>query len=344
MPNKSKIEWTERTWNITSGCTKVSQGCKNCYAERLVSTRLAHLPQNEGVAKDGRWTGLVKCCEDKLLEPLKRKKPTTYFVCSQSDLFHKDVPFEFIDKALAVMALCPQHTFIVLTKRPERMREYLNTPDDFCKDRRRRIEFAAENLWQEFKKGRICLDWPLPNVWLGTSVEDQKAADERIPELLACHAAHRFLSCEPLLGPVDLRIATPNPNHFGCYMQYIGGIDLVIVGGESGPGARPMNPDWARSLRDQCKEDGVPFYFKQWGEWLPWTQFCEAGINDSPEQTRFDTLEWDGGTWKDVGRPSWFDSQDGYIDDIQCVGRVGKAKAGRLLEGVLHDDLPWRVK
>ena len=337
---KSKINWSLdqiHTWNITSGCTKVSAGCAHCYAERLVSTRLRHLPQNGGVVRGdkngiGHWTGLVRCHDDKLSEPLRRKKPTTYFVCSQSDLFHHGVSFEFIDKAFAVMALCPQHTFLLLTKRPEQMLHYLR---DWCLiDRPRMREFVEELTGSK----ALYVTWPLDNVWLGTSVENQKAADERIPHLLACPASKRFLSCEPLLGKVDLRNIAPDLSgqsinaltgligHSGFALK--GHIDLVIVGGESGPNARPMHPDWARSLRDQCKDAGVPFFFKQWGEWAPMSSIVEH------RAVVMKALE----TQHSLGTDGSFTRK--HRPDCCSMYKVGKKAAGSLLDGVEHKEWP----
>lgn len=329
---KSKIEWTEHTWNITSGCTKVSSGCKNCYAERLMATRLKGVNENFILTDEhGLWSGIVSLNEDKFSEPLRRKKPTTYFVCSQSDLFHESVPFEFIDKAFAIMALCPQHTFMILTKRPERMKQYLaqrNTPGTIARSVLNLDPCTSVNDWQELYAAQCRLaqwcdfegltdtarwigPWPLNNVWLGTSVENQKAADERIPHLLACPASKRFLSCEPLLGSVDLtcfpaawvckgcgaRVLPSECTYWekhdtrtggcgaDCYPEP--GIELVIVGGESGPNARPMHPNWARSLRDQCREAGVPFYMKQIvenGKKLPFDEFPDdLQVREWPE-------------------------------------------------------------
>jgi len=182
---------------------------------------------------------------DKLDEPLKWKKPQRIFVCSMSDLFHEKVPFWFIDEVFATILEAQHHTFLVLTKRPERMREYF-------------AKFRKEYL-------------PIPNVWLGTSVEDQRAAEKRIPDLLATPAEVRFLSCEPLLGPVYLDeipgvLLSVSKNN-DSYQVGTGKIDWVIVGGESGPKARPMDPDWVRGIRDQCLAGNIPFFFKQWGEW-----------------------------------------------------------------------------
>lgn len=283
----SNIEWTEKTWNPVVGCTPVSPGCDLCYAG-VLSHRLAAMGQGEYVGltvkrkaparAGGRmrstFNGKVKCLPDRLDIPIKRKKPTMYFVNSMSDLFHKKVPFEFIDKVFAVMALCSQHTFQVLTKRPERMAEYLAS--------------------RQFER-------PLRNVWLGTSVEDQARADERIPHLLRCPAAVRFLSCEPLLGAIDLakphgrigdngefvlaqaygdprmlwacpkcqgtRYFQTDPQAIACSECRGTGIGIhwVICGGESGPGARPSDLQWHRSIRNQCRETRVPFFEKQLG-------------------------------------------------------------------------------
>jgi protein gp37 len=233
MADKSAIEWTDATWNPVTGCTKVSPGCDHCYAERVTE----------------RWQGKgsfnrVVLHEDRLSKPLKWRKPRRVFVNSMSDLFHDDVPDAYIAEVFSVMARAPQHTFQVLTKRHGRMRSLLN-----------RGSFR-DNL------ATWCRPWPLPNVWLGVSVEDQKWADVRVPALLDTPAAVRFLSCEPLLGPVWLKAFWLQPTFPGPRINW------VIVGGESGPGARPMHADWARSLRDRCVAAGVPFFFKQTGSLL----------------------------------------------------------------------------
>ena len=247
----STIEWTGKTWNPVVGCTKVSEGCRNCYAEKM-SRRMAAIADdtvNRGLPPTvkmnaytrvvkykndyplAQWSNRVVCIEESLKIPMEVRKPTTWFVNSMSDLFHPDVPFDFIDKIFDTMAQCQQHRFQILTKRPERMAEYA-------------YGINTNLIWHD-------QPWPLPNVWLGTSVENQETADERIPHLLKCPAAVRFLSCEPLLDPIP-RLP-------------LNGIGLAIVGGESGPGARPFNLDWARSIREQCGAAGVPFYMKQLG-------------------------------------------------------------------------------
>ena len=271
----TKIEWTDETWNPVTGCTKVSEGCRNCYAERM-SKRLRG---RFGYPADDPFA--VTLHPDRLDQPLRWRKPRRVFVCSMGDLFHEDVPDEFIAAVFGVMAACPQHTFQLLTKRPERMAEWF-----------RWLVKADEESWEthgycvyearQYSGANIpypdVTPWPLPNVHPGTSIEDQPTADERIPWLLECPAAVRFVSCEPLLGPVSFRWSK-------WYEYYPDGwrergetqneydglrrLSQVIVGGESGPGARPMDLDWARSIRDQCQAAGVPFFFKQVGGRTP---------------------------------------------------------------------------
>jgi len=263
MSDRAGIEWTDATWNPLRGCSRVSEGCRNCYAERIAARFSGPGQPYEGLAertaKGPRWTGKVALIESALYHPLRWRKPRRIFVNSMSDLFHQDVPDEWIDRVFAVMALAPQHTFQVLTKRPERMGAWFATGLDT------REEDVATAMRRIDINSGFFTDWPLPNVWLGTSVEDQPTADARIPHLLAAPAAVRFVSAEPLLGPVDLTVYM-----FGAHQteetDWIARrLDWLIVGGESGPGARPMHPDWARSLRDQCAAASVPFFFKQWG-------------------------------------------------------------------------------
>ena len=260
----SNIEWTEETWQVTAGCSKVSAGCAHCYAETMAKRLAGMARKDEAAGRDpkgkrpylhvlndkGRWNGKVLPLPENLTIPLKRKKSTTYFVNSMSDLFHEAVPFEFINKVWAVMLAASQHTFQVLTKRPERMVKF----------------FAGRHHPWNASSGP---DTPAPNVWLGTSVENQKAADERIPHLLKCPAAVRFLSVEPLLGPVDLSAFMGGP-YVGLpgdvvHPNYNAGLHWVIVGGESGAGARPCRVEWIRSVVRQCKAAGVPVFVKQLG-------------------------------------------------------------------------------
>ena len=269
----SGIEWTDTTWQVTAGCEKVSSGCANCYAEtmagRLEGMAKADLdagrdPKGKGVYlhvlnDTGKWNGRVLTLPDRLAEPLTWKKPRRVFVNSMSDMFYEGVSFDFVDRVWAVMALCPQHTFQILTKRPERMATYLNRrgADVAHYDALWKFSDAyphvANRLPESPESGDL---WPLPNVWLGTSVEDQKAADQRIPCLLRCPAAVRFLSCEPLLGPIVNQSGQRN---------WTDGMDWVIVGGESGPQARPCDVGWIRGVVGQCREAGVPVFVKQLG-------------------------------------------------------------------------------
>ena len=304
------IEWTDRTWNPVTGCSKVSEGCRNCYAE-AISLRFKR--------SVGPWNAInaaenVVLHPDRLHQPFEWREPSRVFVNSMSDLFHEQVPNNYIDQVFGVMAQARPHTFQILTKRPERMRAYLTSPD-----RNAKVALAAIGIpypqWQ----------WPLPNVWLGVSVEDQRAADERIPHLLETPAAVRFLSCEPLIGPVDLeRWLVYYDSLYGEPWGSRGDLHWVIVGGESGPKARPMHPDWARSLRDQCVAAGVPFFFKQHGEWSP----------DRPEGAAPGT--WDGGRMRTFKPDGTLYSQRGHDwNDPGMVSmyRVGKKAAGRLLDG-----------
>lgn len=298
MSDKTRIEWTDATWNPVTGCTEVSPGCDHCYAKTFAE----------------RWRGTpghyfergfdVVLRPDKLVQPLAWTRPRRIFVNSMSDLFHADVSDAYIARVFAVMALAPQHTFQVLTKRHARMRALLTSPDFLVAVEEAIRGFVALNLarraWYD--------EWPLPNVWLGVSVEDQQWADIRIPALLDTPAAVRFLSCEPLLGPVDLfaRSALDRSNPT---------IDWVIVCGESGRGARPMHPAWARSLRDQCQTAGIAFHFKQWGEWVTEDQ--------APEHITLPAV-----SYRHLG------------DHQPPVYQVGKKSAGRELDGHTWNQYP----
>lgn len=268
MSDKTGIEWTDATWNPVTGCTQVSPGCDNCYA-------LTFAERFRGTPGHYFENGFdVQLRPDKLDLPLRWKKPRKVFVNSMSDLFHADVPTSHIVQVFAVMALAPQHTFQVLTKRHARMRSLLDSWDFW-----RSVSFAATDR----AGADIDLGPSLPNVWLGVSVENQQWADIRIPALLGTPAAVRWLSCEPLLGHVDLFGPLQN-GHRPSLTYWLTGrpgvnpedlleigpkVDWVVVGGESGVHARPMHPQWARTIRDQCQQAGVPFLFKQWGNWAP---------------------------------------------------------------------------
>lgn len=283
MADKTGISWTDATWNPIVGCSVVSPGCTNCYAMRQAARIVSMQPKSHykgtlaRVNGNAVWTGTVNQAPDATWEaPLRWKKPRRIFVNSMGDLFHESVPDEWIDRAFAVMALSPQHTFQVLTKRARRMREYVTT-----KIRNLSIDDAADEL----KPGRPVTDifrWPLPNVWLGVSAEDQARADERIPDLLATPAAVRFVSAEPLLGPIVLKWSRMHPDHARYYVHdWLSGktqygqddgsiihgsepmLDWIIAGGESGPGHRGMNLAAAYSIQAQCKEARTAFWFKQ---------------------------------------------------------------------------------
>lgn len=375
------IEWTERTWNPVVGCRMCSPGCANCYAMRM-SARLAAMAtadvkagRNPGkksvylkvVDEKGDWNAQVIPVEAELSTPLAVKKPARWFVNSMSDLFYGDeedrifcekknipftpVPFEFIDRVFAVMALCPQHTFQILTKRPARMAEYLTERSGEAMGVYHRsgarssiggpgpivnamdvISPEAGTTIRNFRSR-----WPLPNVWLGTSVEDQTRANLRIPQLQACPGAVRFLSCEPLLSSI---------NHT------LDGIHWLIAGGESGSRARPMHPDWARSIRDQCQAAGVSFFFKQWGEYFTDSVNMTTG---APIFRQFSSYEnWvskastrvQGGICLDTkGRElkigaDFMRARDENAFPVIVMDRVGKKRAGRMLDGREWSEMP----
>lgn len=251
MSDGTGIEWTDATWNPLVGCTKVSPGCDHCYAETLVNRFAGH-----NKAFPNRFD-IVTLRDDRTLAlPLRWRRPRRVFVNSLSDLFHADVPDETIAAVFAVMAEAPRHTFQVLTKRHARMRSLLNRQDwpGMVADAACALPDWGVPLIEDY-------DWtlPLPNVWLGVSVEDQRWTDIRVPVLLDTPAAVRWISAEPLLGPIDLGSVPPR-------VGGVPGLDWVVVGGESGRNARPMVPSWALTVRDQCADAGVPFLFKQWGE------------------------------------------------------------------------------
>lgn len=240
--NKSLIEWTDYSWPVVTGCDKVSEGCKNCYAGRIATTRLKHLPQY----KDG-FFGNVLMHPDRLMRPYKMKKPKMIFPCSMADLFHPDVHLDFIDNVFNTMEWSNWHVFQVLTKRPERMIEYMHYS---------RAEFKKIHQYEEHKTITTS------NVWLGVSVENQKTADDRIPQLKQLPVVVRWLSVEPLIERVSL-------------MEHLedGAISWVVVGGESGPGARPMRWQWADQIQKECKAAKVPFYMKQGSQTPDWEQY-----------------------------------------------------------------------
>lgn len=362
MADKSNIEWTDATWtpirarHKASGkvgwhCTHATPGCVHCYAEDLNKRLGTGLPFKPGHAGEIE----MFLDEEMLFAPLRWKKPRMIFVCSMTDLFADFVPDEVIDKIFAVMALTPQHTYQVLTKRSARMRDYVEPA--FM---RIVVEMSAlvdagfptvketcQRRGLPWQQPTCAQDWyPLRNVWKGASCEDQRRADERIPDLLATPAAVRFVSAEPLLGPIQFRGTSedrkrcwdwltgetgtmhPDGPDFDCGPK----LDWIIVGGESGREARPMHPDWARQIRDQCAAGGTAFFFKQWGEWQP-REWCRDGgthaLNRHPEAA-FQQIQSHPDSIERVGAgPDWV-----------AVAKVGKKRAGRLLDGVQHDAMP----
>lgn len=321
MAQESKIEWTDKTWNFLRGCSRVSEGCRNCYAERqAIRHAYAGGPYHELVKSTPagpRWTGKVEFFEHVLVQPLSWKKPCKIFVNSMSDLFHEDVKDEWLDMAFAVMALTPQHTYQILTKRPKRMREYFWNIGGTS--RRDWVLSAAGRLVNQHSfKGFPAM--PLPNVWLGVSCEDQKTANERIPLLLETPAAIRWVSAEPLLGSIDFtHIQFPNDrgntedwNSIArCVMAngmddptLVGVddpiLDWIVVGGESGPNARSFDISWARSIVDQCQSAGVLVFVKQLGaDPIDWRHDVPEA---PPYEFKFDLSDRKGGNpddWPD---------------------------------------------
>lgn len=272
----TKIEWTHvpgykgETWNPVTGCTKISPGCANCYAETMLMRFHRSGPFLPG--------NLIQLHEDRLGVPLKWKAPRSIFVNSVSDTFHEDVPDSFLDKMFAVMALTPQHIYQLLTKRPDRMLEYMKHINYW------RLHDAFMEIGRATGHMTFPDTWPLPNVWLGTSAENQYWANDRVPKLLQCPAVVHFVSCEPLLSHIDLyALRQPSSDvidgfygwHKAKTLERVYGLDQVIVGGESGNSKkiRPMHPEWVRHLRDQTKNAGAAFFFKQWGSHRPRKSF-----------------------------------------------------------------------
>jgi len=352
-------KYWDQSWNPTKvkgggyHCTKCSPGCAHCWAEQYNMRFHNHIPY------DDRPVEYV--FDEKILQqPLRRKKPTVYFVCDLCDLFHPQVPFEFIDKVMAVITLCHQHTFLILTKRAGRMLKYFNRPEFWT-----RILPDAISLPLWFHKGvqeplpdyidfnavSRTIHGPLPNVYSGLTICNQAEADEKIPAFLQI-PGYKWLSIEPCLTDINIhRYLLPQFEHItGLYAdppiaKPFYGINQVIVGGESGRGARPMHPDWPRSLRDQCKVAGVPFFFKQWGSW----QYFGEHVNYRAWLTNH--IGARAGDYGIDGRGQYLGVDDGQMLFCDCMRmekmsypismfrRVGKKKAGRLLDGVEHNKL-----
>ena len=325
MADGTKIEWTDATWNVVNGCSVVSPGCKHCYAMRLAGTRLRNVESREGLTVDTKagpvWNGTTRFNDKVLLDPIRWKRPRRIFVCAHGDLFHDSVPDAWIDRVFAVMALAPQHQFQVLTKRAWRMRQYVTAWH------RRYAESLSAGLGLPGKTDYILMVADLSNsklhienaaagfanIWLGVSAENQHWLMDRAPHLVETPAAVRFISYEPALSAIDVEPfvlpvrqwsnmwANNYPYHYPKHR-----VDWIICGGENGP--RPMHPDWARSVRDQCAQGGVAFFFKQWGSYLP------AGQVDA----------------------------NGRLWNPACGSnlRAVKSLTGRLLDGATHDGMP----
>lgn len=371
MGDKTGIEWTDATWNPLAGCSIVSPGCTNCYAMKMADRfegmieahKAAHggdpgpMAHYEGTTTRGPysnkppvWTGkITRAPEGILYAPLRWKRPRMVFVNSMSDLFHEDVPDEWIDEIFAIMALCPHHTFQILTKRHKRMYDYFDK--HFT---RHKIGAKAAAITGNYDgyfatcQNDICnMKFPLPNVWLGVSVEDHRRASERIPLLLQTPAAIRFLSMEPLVDAVDLNklqnTAIKDKDNMPIVFETClytvkdrpailpahdtAKIDWVILGGESGPDARAMHPEWVRLVRDQCETAGVPFFFKQWGTWYPCGGWPCAG-----EKTAMN-IEGKIEKFNDSFPP------EGWI----ALEKTGKKKAGNMIDGRTWQQMPRMV-
>ena len=329
MASKSEIEWTDATWSPITGCSMKSPGCKYCYAARYAATRARDHWAREGLARmvyetdergrrvgRGVFNGKVRFNEPWLYQPLQWTKPRRIFTCAHADLFHEHVGWDWIDRIWAVMGLASHHQFQVLTKREEGLYNYLVSAcgtalaqSAEARVGRTAMRIAAERGENVNAPGwDYWWDWPLPNVWVGISAEDQEHFDARWARLQLVPAAKRFLSLEPLLGPIVLH----GP---------LSKLDWVIVGGESGPGARPMNPKWVISLYEQCKQQGIPFFLKQWGSWYPVIDngLLHPGKPVAPPLPHRAIHRWDRETTS-------------YL--------IGRARAGRRLYGREHSEMP----
>jgi protein gp37 len=376
MADGSTIEWLQRpgtkpaSWNpirarliptVVAGinatparigwhCEHVHEGCRNCYAERLnlyrFGTGLAYKPGNQGKVE-------IYLDEDVLLRPLQWRAPRTIFVCSMTDPYGDWVKPEWRDRIKAIQALTPHHTYIELTKRPSIMRRYCASDETMG-----RVLSLTNALLQN--DGKVVIThkpdgfagFILPNVWGLVSISEQKDVDEFLPDLLATPLAVRGVSCEPLLGAIDLTSIRDVPSELrnaltgewrrdepgaGVYERDARRLDWVIVGGESGKDARPMHPQWARDLRDQCKAAGVPFFFKQWGEWASYTLVPGGDLGGETRAGRVRIVHPSGRTPVEISEATGGRSTE---PGSRYMGRVGKKAAGRLLDGVEHSEFP----
>lgn len=378
MSAATAIEWTDSTWNPIRGCSRVSEGCTGCYAEavagRFSGPGLPYAGTITQTTAGPRWNGRIKFVDSAFDQPLRWTRPRRIFVNSMSDLFHENLSNEHIAEIFGVMAMAQRHTFQVLTKRATRMREWFEwIANDADGGTWGCILHARQRLGIAGWKHEPCDDgpeWPLPNVFLGVSAENQATANERIPQLLRTPATVRFVSLEPLLGSIDLtrldarqaqkwnlvqvnaiaeRNALDGSHVSDLGIEYSGTrrLNWVIVGGESGTRARPMHPDWTRSLRDQCVAAKVPYFFKQWGEW--WEV-----DGDSRDPATNDHFVIDVGS---IEASELFDPQtdclialdgrvflslEGLPEDtkLRHMKRLGKKAAGRHLDGRTWDEVP----
>lgn len=326
MINIENGRYWDLPWSLVSGCTPCSLGCDHCWSAAMTHRFADRIIRQTGeplIDSSGNFTGCIATHTERLSIPLKRRKPTVYAVWN--DLFHEDVPDKFIAKVFQVINGNPRHTFLLLTKRPKRIRDFVlkcgswsgyvthngNAPLGFGGDGlivgQEKEPITDGNRYEE-----RATYWPPPNLWSGLTVVNRQEADEKIPVFLQVPGGNKFLSIEPMLGPIDINIYCMGFDNFwdpeqggnGLVRLSDPGIHSVILGGETGPGARPMHPDWVRSVRDQCQSAGVPFFFKQWG-------------NPSAQPIN--------------------DRHHAVIAGIE----PGLRNGGRLLDGRTHDDLPW---
>lgn len=343
MADRTKIEWTDATWNPVLGCAHISEGCDHCYAARQAAGRLRNVPVYSGLVDHrGRFNGVIRPVYDRFDQPLRWKRPRRIFVNSMSDMFHPDLGYDQVVDLFGVMAAAPRHQYQILTKRPQVMADIVGDMDG-AETFRHAVRVAFES-WLPDGPGAPLPSkvwpadvWPLPQVWLGTSIELNKYAF-RANHLRRTPAAVRFLSLEPLLGPLpDLDLT---------------GIDWVIVGGESGPGARPMHPQWVRDIRDRCVAAGIPFHFKQHGEYYPAAirddeDFAGGRVYDEPGGGRSAPVfrlrspgPFRAGSYR-LMRPGERRINGDTLLDVDTIAlRVGKKAAGRELDGRTWDQFP----
>ena len=344
MADRSKIEWTDATWNPVLGCRVVSPGCINCYAMRLAGTRLKQAPSRAGLTKDAArgpvWNGAVRFMGAWLTQPLHWAAPRDIFVCAHSDLFYENVDQRWRDRIFAVMGLAHWHRFQVLTKRPDEMADYLLDPET-----PERITAVAQMLVLEIGGNRLVggrtyrrlaagepWPWPLTNVLLGISAETQSWFDRRRGslEVLKMDGWRTWASLEPLLGAIDI----------GGHLDWV--LDWVVAGGESGPDARPMHPDWVRGIRDQCARLGIPFHFKQWGAWR---EFDHGSVDTevtvgSGHAASITAVATNPGWLTRDG--AFFRRAEDLPEDVpgRLMERVGKRAAGAVLDGREWREMP----